>query len=178
MLTPETPAPSVAELIRRLALEPHPEGGWYRRVYADSGLVAPADGRGARPAVTAIYYLLAAGQFSRWHRVRSAEIWSLLEGGPLVLATFNAANNVFAEHPLTGPTDSALAAAAGESLYAVPAGVWQAARALDDYALVSCVVVPGFDWADFAWLRDFPDDLAAMRAVLEGQEPSPWSECV
>jgi hypothetical protein len=143
--------PRAQALIARLQLQAHPEGGWYRRVF-ESSL-----GQG-RPASTAIYFLLAAGQASRWHRVDADELWHFYEGSPLEL--------LIAEHPgelrreRLGPlSDDTL------PQRAVPAQAWQAARlatGTDDsaYALVGCTVAPGFDFAGFRLLADDPEALA------------------
>ena len=74
-----------AELIRELGLAPHPEGGFFREIFRSTLLVEPCDGRSRRSALTAIFFLLAQGQVSRWHSVRSDEVWHLYEGGPLEL---------------------------------------------------------------------------------------------
>src|ERR1700682_3626664 len=78
-----------AELIETLALVPHPEGGFYRQVYRSPHLVQPHDDRDVRSALTAIYFLLPRGHRSRWHRVRSDEIWTHLEGQPVTLHLFD-----------------------------------------------------------------------------------------
>jgi predicted cupin superfamily sugar epimerase len=74
-----------AALIATLGLTPHPEGGYYGELYRSSASVDPGDGRGARPALTTIYFLLPAGAISRWHRVQSDEAWHFYEGAPLDL---------------------------------------------------------------------------------------------
>lgn len=122
-----------AELIATLGLEPHPEGGFYRQVVKSENRVQPDDDRGARSAITAIYFLLVAGQHSAWHRVRSDEIWIHLEGAPLILH--------IGEETRVLNSSSRIAA--------VPANVWQAAEIAGDYTLVSCVVGPGFEFEDF-----------------------------
>src|SRR5919107_5338063 len=73
------------ELIAGLALEAHPEGGYYSEVYRSPSVVKPWDGREPRPALTTIYFLLPRGQVSRWHRVQSDEVWHFYEGAPLEL---------------------------------------------------------------------------------------------
>ena len=139
----------VNELISALALEPHPEGGYYREIFRSAVLIEPADGRGARAALTTSYYLLAAGHAGRLHRVTSDEVWHLYEGGPLELFEFDPEFRELKRHRL---------AAAGKDAQApvctIPAGQWQAARPLGDYALVGCTVSPGFDFADFTLLAD------------------------
>jgi len=132
-----TPPPGPAgEAIRRLNLAPHPEGGWYRETWR-----APAPG-GGRSGSTAILFLLPAGETSRWHKVDADEIWLWHGGGPLTLA-------------MDGPDGRATVrlgpdVAAGEAFQAVvPAHAWQAARPDGAFALVSCVVAPGFAFDGF-----------------------------
>ncbi len=143
------------ELARRLDLSPHPEGGWYRETWR-SGLTIPQpalppDYTGPRSAGTSILFLLMAGQHSAWHTVRSAELWLYHWGSPLLLEFGE--ERASAQSHLLGAD-----VMAGESpQLLVPAGHWQRARPRDDQpCLVSCVVVPGFDFADFA--LDAPGD--------------------
>ncbi|MDF1506088.1 cupin domain-containing protein [Roseisolibacter sp. H3M3-2] len=151
--------PRAAALIATLDLRPHPEGGHYRELFRSDARVATDDGRGARAALTTIYFLLAAGAVSRWHRVASDEVWHLYEGGPLELLELDADARTLARHRLAPVADGD---GAGAVVLTVPAGRWQAARPLGDYALVGCTVGPGFDFADFAMLAD---DAAAAPAV-------------
>ena len=124
------------EIIDRLGLAPHPEGGWYRETWR-----APAGADGRSPG-TAIHFLLEAKQRSHWHRVDADELWLWHAGAPLVLSIAEA--GVTREHRLGGDV------VAGEvPQLRVPAGCWQAAVAPNGWALVSCVVVPGFDFAGF-----------------------------
>ncbi|KAB2963153.1 MAG: cupin domain-containing protein [Thermoanaerobaculia bacterium] len=149
----------VHELVRGLALAPHPEGGWYREVFRAGRPVDPLDGRPRRSALTAIYFLLAAGQHGRWHRVESDEVWTWIEGGPLRLHLFE---------PATGRATAALVGPVGEACEPVrvtPAGVWQAAEPVEEYALVSCAVGPGFDFADFRFLESDSDARARLAAA-------------
>ncbi len=132
------------ELIEQLKLEPHPEGGYYREIFRSADLVAPADGRGPRAALTTIYFLLPAGIVSRWHRVASDEVWHLYEGGPLEVLGVDPAFSALSRHKLE----------AHAPVCTVAAAHWQAARTLGDYALTGCTVGPGFDFADFAILAD------------------------
>lgn len=123
---------TAAEIVALLELSPHPEGGWYRQTFRDS---AGPDGRGAS---TAIYFLLEAGQESRWHRVDAAEVWHYHAGAPLLLTIGEV------EHRLGADL------AAGERPQAiVPAAVWQKARSLGDWTLVGCTVAPGFVFEGF-----------------------------
>ena len=138
----------VEELIRTLALAPHPEGGFYRETWRSDLGVAPEDGRGTRAALTSIYYLLPAGAISRWHRVRSDELWHHCEGAPLELWIVPADEHRL-ERVRLGPLGPGQAPA-----HCVPANWWQAARSLGDYTLVGCAVGPGFEFADFELLAD------------------------
>ena len=152
--------PRAAELIATLALRPHPEGGFYRELLRSTATVAPADGRGARAALTTIYFLLPEGAVSRWHRVRSDEVWHLYEGGPLELLELDDAGGALRRHRLAAVGDGD-----GAPVRTIPAGAWQAARPLAGYALVGCTVGPGFDFADFRLLADDPARCAAVVAA-------------
>jgi uncharacterized protein len=131
------PALSASDVIHLLALKPHPEGGHFRETFRDS--VA-----GARAASTAIYFLLARGERSHWHRVDAAEVWHHYAGAPLALAIAARARAPI-ERVTLGPD-----LAAGERPQAiVPAGAWQAAESLGDWTLVGCTVAPGFEFRGF-----------------------------
>jgi predicted cupin superfamily sugar epimerase len=130
-----------------LGLVPHPEGGWYRQTWAAPDQVTLADGR-VRPTATLIHFLLPAGESSAWHRVASAEVW-LAHQGTVVLELGGDGARPSEPMPLLVGTD----VAAGEQAQAlVPAGVWQRTLPADHDALVSCLVSPGFDFADFELL--------------------------
>jgi predicted cupin superfamily sugar epimerase len=149
-----------AELIAGLSLEPHPEGGYYREIFRSGLLIEPADGRGARAALTTIYFLLPAGEASRWHRVTSDEVWHFYEGGPLELLEIDAACQTLSRHCLASATANSQA-----PVHTIPAGHWQAARPLGDYALLGCTVSPGFDFADFTLLADDTVGAARVRST-------------
>jgi predicted cupin superfamily sugar epimerase len=128
-----------ADIIRLLDLAPHPEGGHFRETFRDSG--APGGGRAAS---TAIYFLLARGERSHWHRVDAVEVWHWYAGSPLVLETATGDGEPVLRTTL-GPD-----LAAGERPQAVvPARAWQAAESLGDWTLVGCTVAPGFVFAGF-----------------------------
>jgi len=151
--------PRALALIEQLQMRPHPEGGFYRELYRSAALVQPADGRPVRAALTTIYFLLPEGAHSRWHRVASDEVWHLYEGGPLEL--YQAAPDISAvQHILLGPAD-----ATSGPVHIVPAGWWQAARSRAPYALAGCTVGPGFDFADFSFLRDVPESLKRLERI-------------
>lgn len=149
--------PRAAQLIASLGLVPHPEGGQFREVYRSPTAVQPLDERGERTSLTTIYFLLTAGEVSRWHRVASDEVWHHYEGDVLELITADADFGEITHHRL-GPF-------AGDvrPVQVVPANAWQAARSTGAYTLVGCTVGPGFDFADFALLRDLPSDAEAVR---------------
>jgi uncharacterized protein len=149
-----------AELVRTLGLAPHPEGGFYREIWRAPLGVEPGDRRGARAALTSIYFLLPAGAVSRWHRVRSDEVWHYYEGAPLELVLVREHERELA-HVRLGPLSSGQA-----PTYCVPANGWQAARSLGAYTLVGCTVGPGFEFADFELLRDRPDLADALCTAL------------
>ena len=123
-------------IIARLNLAPHPEGGWYRQTWV-------ADGPG-RPAGTAIYFLLTAGQPSHWHQVDAVEIWHFHAGSPLILS-IAATDQGPAQDITLGP--DVLDGHIPQGI--VPKDHWQAARSTGDYTLVSCTVSPGFQFAGF-----------------------------
>jgi predicted cupin superfamily sugar epimerase len=130
-------AQTAAEIIRLLGLKPHPEGGHYRETYRDAR-------GGGRAASTGIYYLLARGERSHWHRVDAVEVWHYYAGDALRLEIATSDNSPI-ERVTLGPD-----IAAGEQPQAVvPAHAWQAAAPLGDWTLVGCTVAPGFEFAGF-----------------------------
>ena len=147
--------------IEELQLQPHPEGGYYRRIFRSAIDVAPADGRPPRPALTSVYFLLPAGSVSRWHRVLSDEAWAHLEGGPLHLWTFDEPTGAL-ERRLLSPSPAA------EPVLFVHAGLWQAAEPTGASALVACFVGPGFDFTDFRMASGDPEAVRRLRAAGPG----------
>jgi hypothetical protein len=137
-------AESVEQIIERLALLPHPEGGFFRETYRAAALV-PTD-RGPRAASTTIYFLVTPGNFSALHRIQSDEGWHFYAGDALEITEISAG-----ETPRVTRLGPDLAA--GEApQHVVPAGVWFGSRVAagpHGYALVGCTVAPGFDMADF-----------------------------
>lgn len=129
---------TAARIIEKLGLQPHPEGGWYRETWrADA---AP----GERASATAIHFLLDAGERSHWHRVDAAELWLWHAGDPLTLSL---------AHSDAGPVREILLGpdvlADHQPQVLVGRGQWQAAEPVRGWALVSCVVSPGFAFAGF-----------------------------
>jgi predicted cupin superfamily sugar epimerase len=128
---------SADDVIRLLALTPHPEGGHFREMFRDHRKVD-----GERAASTAIYYLLARGERSHWHRVDAAEVWHFYGGDSLLLEV---AEKGGVTRLVLGPD---LAAGAQPQLV-VPKGAWQAAQSLGAWTLVGCTVAPGFEFSGF-----------------------------
>jgi uncharacterized protein len=128
---------SAAEVIRLLELQPHPEGGHYREAFRDSRKV-----EGGRAASTAIYFLLARGERSHWHRIDTTEVWHWYAGSALNLSI---ARNAQTETFRLGAD-----VAVGERpQIVVPANAWQSAECLGDWALCGCTVAPGFEFSTF-----------------------------
>ncbi len=127
---------TAAQVIARLGLEAHPEGGHYREIYRDR----PANGD--RGACTSIYYLLAAGEISAWHRIDAVEIWHWYAGAPLQLsiAASAAATAALLGNDLAGGHRPQMV---------VPARAWQSARPAGDWSLVGCTVAPAFQFDGF-----------------------------
>jgi predicted cupin superfamily sugar epimerase len=127
---------TAAEVIHLLDLRPHPEGGHFRETFRD---VRETDGRSVS---TAIYFLLAHGERSHWHRVDAVEVWHYYAGAPLALSIADGDGTTVFQ---LGPDLTA-----GEQPQAaVPARAWQAAESLGDWTLVGCTVAPGFVFTGF-----------------------------
>ena len=158
-------SPSAESTLRELGLAPHPEGGAYREVHRSS--ITVADGTGAqRSALTHIYYLLGANEFSRWHRIPQDELWNLYRGGPIELLWIaldwsRIERRILAAEP------------GGEPSAVVPGGCWQSASASGDWSLTGCTVAPGFEFADLEFLGDDP----GARLELERRFPE-WASRV
>ncbi len=135
---------AAGDVITRLGLQPHPEGGHFRETWRAAAKA------GERAAGTAIYYLLAAGEKSHWHRVDADEVWHFYAGAPLTLSI--AVDGEKAVAHVLG-TDLA----GGEvPQVVVPAGHWQAAESTGAWTLVGCTVSPGFEFSGFEMApRDF-----------------------
>jgi len=131
-----TPRQSAADIIRALALSPHPEGGHFRETFRDPRVI---DGRAAS---TSIYFLLARGERSHWHRIDAVEIWHYYAGAALKLEVVDGAKEEIVRlgadiHGGEVPQ------------FTVPARAWQAADSLGDWTLVGCTVAPGFSFDGF-----------------------------
>lgn len=138
-----------SDWIRRLGLSPHPEGGFFAETYRSQEHVParalPSRYGGSRCLSTAIYFLVAGGDFSAFHRLKSDEIWHFYAGEGLALHVLDAAGrlttSLLGRSPSVGQAPQAV----------VPWGTWLAAKPLDQrsYGLVGCTVAPGFGFADF-----------------------------
>jgi len=151
MGTNPMPDPARSTLAEQLNLAPHPEGGWFRETWRSGLAVEPAGYPGPRSVATAIYFLLHPGEESRWHVVRSDELWLWHSGGPLTLRLGGRGPDPAADavERTLGPD----VVAGQHPQLLVPGGVWQAAApAAGELVLVSCVVAPGFDMADLEML--------------------------
>jgi predicted cupin superfamily sugar epimerase len=128
---------SAADIVHLLDLRPHPEGGHYRETFRD-----PRRGADGRALSTAIYFLLAAGERSHWHRIDAAEIWHWHAGAALSL-------QIAGQDGVKTVRLGADFAAGERPQIVVPAGAWQAAESLGAWTLVGCTVAPGFEFSGF-----------------------------
>lgn len=128
---------SAAEIIERLDLQPHPEGGHFRETFRD------LPGPDGRARCTAIYFLLQQHEVSHWHRIDTVEVWAWHAGAPLVLSIsedgVKTRGERLGDHLLAGHKPHAI----------VPARAWQSAESLGPWTLVSCLVAPGFEFETF-----------------------------
>ena len=128
---------TAADVIRVLDLKPHPEGGHFHETFRDTRTLD-----GGRAVSTAIYFLLARGERSHWHRVDAVEVWHYYAGAPLRLE--------IADRDARSIVTLGADVAAGQRPQGiVPSGAWQAAQSLGDWTLVGCTVAPGFEFAGF-----------------------------
>lgn len=145
-------------LVAALDLQPHPEGGYYREIFR-SGLQVPFQGA-SRSAGTSIYYLLAQGAYSAWHRIDADEAWYFHAGGLLALHVL-LPDGERITHRLGDPLSHA------EAVFqaVVPAGCWFAAELVhpDDFVLVGCAVAPGFEFSGFQLAAEADMALAIRR---------------
>jgi len=124
------------EVIRALGLVPHPEGGHYRETWRhENGAM--------RGAGTSIYYLLRAGERSRWHRIDATEIWHFYAGAPLELLSCIEGGEVIRR--VLGPN----VGSGEEPQLHIPPNAWQSAASLGDWTLVGCTVSPAFEFEQF-----------------------------
>lgn len=124
------------QIIAKLGLQPHPEGGWYAETWRPK--------TASRPSGTCIYFLLKAGERSHWHKVDATEIWHYYAGDPLIISISEtdkgpAQDNMLGSDLLSGHSPQII----------VPAQHWQSARPTGEFTLVGCTVSPGFQFEGF-----------------------------
>lgn len=155
-------------LIKKLGLTPHPEGGYYRRVYESKELCCPNYTDDTRPTSTAIYYLLEKGDFSAFHRLKSDEIWHFHKGDAMKIYSIDTAGSLSVDK-------LGVDLEAGElPMKIISSGTWFAAEPLGAYSLVGCTVSPGFDFADFelAQTSELEQKFARHKALIRRFERS------
>ncbi|MBE1299594.1 MAG: cupin domain-containing protein [Alteromonadaceae bacterium] len=150
---------TIQALIDKYQLTPHPEGGYFAETYRAEEEVASPVHNQPRNSVTQIYFLLAKGDVSRFHKVLHDEIWHFYEGAPLRLLD---ANNEQCEEILLGQD--------GRYHHVIAAHRYQAAESTGEYTLVGCTVAPGFDFADFNFLADDAQTMALKADCLQAQK--------
>ena len=128
--------PTAADIIKQLDLKPHPEGGHFRETHRDEL------GHSGRAHSTAIYFLLARGERSHWHRIDAVEVWHYYSGDPLKLEIVDGSKEMIVRLGPNVHADEAPQAV-------VPARAWQAAETTGDWTLCGCTVSPGFQFESF-----------------------------
>ncbi len=146
------------EIIEKLNLSEHPEGGYFRQTYKSELLVQPLKSSYERVAATHIYYFLPEGTYSKFHKVKHDEIWTLYAGGGVKLYLFDANENKVSERILS----------ARDLKYhtVIQGSVWQAAEPIGDYALLGCIVAPGWEMEDTVNLCDDHDTLKRLIKLM------------
>jgi len=138
----------VNEIVKRLELQSHPEGGYYKELYRSADMVLLPDrfNNEERASATAIYYLLESGDFSAWHRIKSDEMWLFHSGGTLSIYVIQPDGEL-----VTYRLGDQIANDDAWFQVAIKAGLWFAAEVNDpdSYVLASCYVAPGFEFKDF-----------------------------
>lgn len=162
------------DFVDHYSLQPHPEGGWYKQTYKSAELIAhaslPPRFKGDRAFSTAIYFMLAAGDFSAFHRIQSDECWHFYAGDPLEVFIITHKGDL---EIITLGNDISK----GQLFqYVVPAGCWFASRPAKNspFSFVGCTVAPGFDFADFEMattdrlISDYPQHQSILRQLCRG----------
>jgi len=139
----------IQQIIDKLDLLPHPEGGYYKEIYRSKGMIKSnnlgIEFSGSRNYATSIYFMLTSDTFSAFHKINQDEIWHFYDGSPIELHVISDAGK-YSQHTI------------GKDIFngevpqlVVPANHWFAAKTIkdDDYSLVGCAVSPGFDFRDF-----------------------------
>jgi len=137
------------QIIRKLDLKPHPEGGFFRETYRSAGVISHDNlghsYKGERNYSTCIYFLLTSEVFSAFHRILQDEIWHFYDGSPIEIHTI-AQDGIYTKTVIGRDIDREQV-----PQFVVPGGSWFAATVInpDDYSLIGCTVSPGFDFRDF-----------------------------
>ena len=150
------------EIIKKLNLSKHDEGGYFCQTYKSDLIVRPQIGSYTRSSATHIYYFLSRGMHSKFHKVKHDEIWNLYDGEGVKLYIFDDKNNTVDEQILSSRDFKFHAVVHGD--------LWQAAEPIGDYILVGCTVAPGWESEDEAYLSDHPaviDKLNKLRPDLK-----------
>ena len=153
----------IKELISKLNLEPHPEGGFFKETYRSNGIIKSdsldPEYSGERNYSTSIYFLLTSDKFSSFHKINQDEIWHFYLGSPIELHTLSESGihekHIIGNDLMNGETPQLV----------VPGNHWFAAKVInpDSYSLVGCTVSPGFDFQDFTlaergkMIQQFPE---------------------
>lgn len=143
---------SADDIIKKLNMTPHPEGGYFKEVYRSFDVVYSEKASSERSALTDIYFLLKEGEISRFHKVLHDEIWNFYFGAPLRLIDhFNSELNEI----ILGKENL-------NFKYTIKANHWQAAESTGEFTLVGCTVAPGFDFNDFSFMED-EDNISSLK---------------
>lgn len=129
-----------ARLAKKLGLEKHPEGGYFKQTYKSGTIVNVQGYQGPRYIATAIYYMLAGGEFAAFHRIKSDEIWHHYAGGSIRLYMIDGDGGL-----------SKIKLGKDMPQAVIKAGTWFAAALASkrSYCLLGCTVSPGFDYRDW-----------------------------
>lgn len=157
--------------VKKLQLEPHPEGGFFKEVYRSEEEI-PADAlpqrfSGSRHFATSIYFMLTAGNFSAFHRIQADETWHFYTGQPITVFVIHKDGRLEKIQLGNNPDKDQV------FQYTIPAQCWfaSALRAESGYGLVGCSVAPGFDFADFemaereSLMAEFPQHQEVIRKL-------------
>ena len=144
----------IQKINKKYKLQSHPEGGYFQEIYRSVQKVNSKLAGEERSTVTHIYFLLAKGQISRFHKVLHDEIWNFYEGSPLKIIEFDGQK----------PEEKIIGREKGDYFAVVKGGVFQAAESMGEYSLVGCSVAPGFDFKDFSFLNDEPQMLENLKS--------------
>ena len=137
------------KIIEKLNLSKHPEGGYFCQTYKSDLIVQPEKESYTRSSATHIYYFLSRGMYSKFHKVKHAEIWNLYDGKGVKLHIYDDKNNKVVEQILSKRDFKFHTVVHGD--------LWQAAEPIGDFVLVGCTVAPGWELEDEAYLSDHPE---------------------